>query len=60
MNNSKTSFVLDVDLLTLRAFLAIIDQGSVSAAAKKIGRTQSAVSLQIARLEERMPTSSGF
>ncbi len=54
MDNSKTSFVLDADLLTLRSFLAIIEYGSFSAAADQVGRTQSAVSLQIARLEERM------
>jgi DNA-binding transcriptional LysR family regulator len=57
MDNSKTSFVLDVDLLTLRSFLAIIDLGSFSAAAQQIGRSQSAVSLQIARLEDRMQVS---
>ena len=57
MDDSKRSFVLDVDLLTLRSFLAIIDKGSFSAAAEQVGRTQSAVSLQIARLEERMQVS---
>ena len=57
MNNSRASFVLDADLLTLRSFLAIIDLGSFSAAAKQVGRTQSAVSLQIGRLEERMQVS---
>jgi len=57
MDNSKTLVVLDVDLLTLRSFLAIIDLGSFSAAAQQIGRSQSAVSLQIARLEDRMQVS---
>lgn len=40
---------LDSDLL--RTFLAIIDSGSMSAAAARIGRSQSAVSLQVKRLE---------
>ncbi|MCR9137098.1 MAG: LysR substrate-binding domain-containing protein [Alphaproteobacteria bacterium] len=35
----------------LRTFLAIIDTGSISAGAAKIGRSQSAVSLQVKRLE---------
>lgn len=47
-------YKLDADLLTLRALVAVADRGSFSAAAKIIGRSQSAVSLQIAKLEERM------
>lgn len=47
-------FILDADLITLRAVVSVVDEGSFSGAAKKIGRTQSAVSLQIAKLEERM------
>ena len=45
---------LDTDLISLRALVAIAEEGSFSAAARKIGRTQSAVSLQIAKLEERI------
>jgi len=41
---------LDMDLL--RALVAIADSGSFSAAALRLGRTQSAISLQIKRLEE--------
>jgi molybdate transport repressor ModE-like protein len=41
---------LDMDLL--RALVAIADSGSFSAAASRLGRTQSAISLQIKRLEE--------
>lgn len=40
---------LDSELL--RSFLAIIDAGSISAGAARIGRSQSAVSLQVKRLE---------
>ncbi|WP_271615256.1 LysR family transcriptional regulator [Bradyrhizobium sp. CCBAU 51627] len=40
---------LDID--TLRALLAIIDLKSFSRAAEQLGRSQSAISLQIARLE---------
>lgn len=41
---------LDMDLL--RALVAIADCGSFSAAGQQLGRTQSAISLQIKRLEE--------
>jgi DNA-binding transcriptional LysR family regulator len=40
---------MDIDLL--RTFVAICDSGSFTAAARRVGRTQSAVSLQIRRLE---------
>ncbi|GMG83136.1 LysR substrate-binding domain-containing protein [Paralimibaculum aggregatum] len=53
---NRSPFRLDVDLITLRALVAIADTGSFSAAAERIGRTQSAVSLQIAKLEERLQT----
>ncbi|WP_282609537.1 LysR family transcriptional regulator [Pelagibius sp. Alg239-R121] len=36
----------------LRSFVAIVDAGSFTKAAEKIGRTQSAVSMQMRRLEE--------
>lgn len=41
-----------LELDTLRAFVAIADHGSFSGAAEQLGRTQSAVSLQIKRLEQ--------
>lgn len=50
----NTKYILDADLITLRALIAVVDERSFSGAAKKIGRSQSAVSLQIAKLEERM------
>ena len=43
---------LDLDLALLRAFLAIVETGSVTGAARLLNRTQAAVSLQIKRLEE--------
>jgi DNA-binding transcriptional LysR family regulator len=43
---------LDSDLM--RAFLAVADTGSVTAAADRVGRTQSAVSMQIRRLEDSL------
>jgi DNA-binding transcriptional LysR family regulator len=43
---------LDSDLM--RSFLAVADTGSVTAAADRIGRTQSAVSMQIRRLEDSL------
>ena len=41
---------LDID--TLRSLIAIVDMKSFSRAAERLGRSQSAVSLQIARLED--------
>ena len=43
---------LDSDLM--RSFLAVAQTGSVTAAAELVGRTQSAVSMQIRRLEENL------
>ncbi|MFM9943314.1 MAG: LysR family transcriptional regulator [Hyphomicrobiaceae bacterium] len=44
----------DLDLTLLRAFLAVVETGSVTAAARLLNRTQSAVSLQLKRLEESL------
>jgi len=46
------SVPLESDLM--RSFLAVADSGSVTAAAGLVGRTQSAVSLQIKRLEDSL------
>jgi molybdate transport repressor ModE-like protein len=43
---------LDLDLL--RTLVAIADSGSFSTAAERLGRSQSAVSLQVKRLEEQV------
>ena len=43
---------MDIDLL--RTFVAICDTGSFTAAARHVGRTQSAVSLQVRRLEQSL------
>lgn len=43
-----------LELDALRAFVAIADQGSFSGAALLLGRTQSAISLQIKRLEQAL------
>jgi len=45
---------LDGELV--RAFIAIVDSGSVTAAAKKMHRTQSTMSMRIRTLEERLGT----
>ncbi|MCJ8206799.1 LysR substrate-binding domain-containing protein [Pseudomonas sp. RGM2987] len=42
----------DLDSHLLRAFVTVIETGSVSAAAHKLSRTQAAVSMQLRRLEE--------
>jgi DNA-binding transcriptional LysR family regulator len=41
----------DIDIDLLRAFLAVVDGGSFTAAARALNRTQSGVSMQIKRLE---------
>lgn len=41
-----------LDLSLLRSFVAVIDCGSLQLAAARVGRSQSAVSMQIKRLEE--------
>lgn len=40
-----------IDLSLLRSFVAVIDCGSIQLAAARVGRSQSAVSMQIKRLE---------
>lgn len=42
----------DIDIALLRAFIAVVDTGGVTTAARLLNRTQAAVSLQIKRLEE--------
>jgi DNA-binding transcriptional LysR family regulator len=44
----------DLDLDLLRAFVAVAETGSFTSAAEVIGRTQSAVSQKVARLEETL------
>lgn len=41
-----------IDHELLRTFVAIVDQGGFTRAAQTVNRTQSAVSMQIKRLEE--------
>ena len=47
----------NLDMDCLRTFVAIIQSGSFAAASVRIGRTQSAVSLQIRRLETQLGVS---
>lgn len=42
----------DLQIDWLRAFLAVVDTGSMTAAAKQVARSQSAVSMQIKKLED--------
>lgn len=44
----------DIDIALLRAFASVVETGSVTGAARLLGRTQAAVSLQIKRLEEQL------
>ncbi len=51
---NRSPFKLETDLLSLRTLIAVVEEGGFSAAAGRVNRTQSAVSLQIAKLEERL------
>lgn len=46
--------VRDLDSHLLRAFVTVIETGSVSGAAIKLARTQAAVSMQLRRLEDQL------
>ena len=47
----------NINLRDLRAFCAVIDQGSMTAAAKVLAETKGSVSRRISRLEERLGTA---
>ncbi len=47
----------DIDIALLRAFVAVVETGSVTSAARLLNRTQAAVSLQIKRLEDLLGLS---
>lgn len=47
----------DIDIALLRAFVAVVDSGSVTGAARLLNRTQAAVSQQLKRLEEMFGTA---
>src|SRR6202048_4807922 len=42
-----------LDIRSLRSFVAVVETGSVTEAARRMGRTQPAITLQIRRLEEQ-------
>ena len=50
--DSMAQYPLDLDLL--RTFVAVVESGNFSHAAPRIGRSQSAVSMQMQRLEEEL------
>jgi DNA-binding transcriptional LysR family regulator len=43
-----------LDLAILRTLIAVVESGSFAAAARRVGRSESAVSLQLKRLEEQI------
>lgn len=53
-DRTRPSFMTSgfLDIRSLRAFVALVDSGSVTKAARLLGRTQPAITLQIRRLEE--------
>ena len=48
---------MNIDTITLQCFLAVAESGHVTRAAERVGRTQSAVSQQIAKLEYMLDKS---
>lgn len=46
-----------LDMRSLRSFVAVVDTGSVTAAARRMYRTQPAITLQVRRLEEQIGKS---
>ena len=55
-----------VDMRVLRSFVCVVETGSITETARRLGRTQPAITLQMKRLEEltgrsaaRRPTTSG-
>ncbi|QQX81041.1 LysR family transcriptional regulator [Shewanella sp. KX20019] len=46
----------NINLRDLRAFCAVVDQGSITAAATKLAETKGAVSRRISRLEDKLGT----
>ena len=52
--SNRSALKLETDLLSLRALVAVVEEGGFTAAERRVGRTQSAISLQIAKLEERL------
>jgi DNA-binding transcriptional LysR family regulator len=51
---NRQQFKLDTDLNCLRSLIAVAEEGGFSAAAKRIHRTQSAICVQIAKLEDQL------
>lgn len=45
---------MNIEIISIQAFMLVVETGSFTKAAKKIGRTQSAVSQQILKLEEQL------
>ncbi len=53
-DSNRSAFKLETDLISLRTLVAVVEEGGFTAAARRVNRTQSAISLQIAKLEERL------
>ena len=54
--NQKLAMRRDIDIALLRAFVAVVETGSVTGAAALLNLTQAAVSQQLKRLEELFGT----
>ena len=54
---SLENLIVNLDSLTLECFLAVAETGSFTRAAEKVGRTQSAISQQINKLETQVGRS---
>lgn len=55
--NKNDGWIFDMDIDALRSFLAFVETGSFTRAAKQISRTQSALSAQMRKLEDELSVS---
>ena len=44
--------LISLDIRMLRSLISVVDTGSITETARRLGRTQPAISLQIQRLED--------
>lgn len=57
MSYSHSNMAFHLDTISLKSFIAIAETGTFSEAAGQVGRTQSALSLQIKKLEDNLHCS---
>ena len=48
---------MNIDTITIQSFIAVVETGSLTKAAERVGRTQSAISQQMSKLEQMLGAS---